>query len=429
MRRALALVLALCAAAPALAGTEVYIKVGGQGATGALPLAVPPFIAADATKPQEALLAARLHDIVRDDLLFSRYFNLLENGPHYDGANLAAIAPDWKTGGANWILGVKAAQDASLDEITVDLFDVGTGSSLFERYYKLDDHYERTLAHTISDDVVRALTGKKGVAHTRIAFVNDQTGDKELYLVDYDGARVRQLTRDRSIDLLPRFSPDRTRIAYTSYKDGNPDLFLLDVAKGVISPLSTYQGLNIAGGFSPNGSELLMTLSRGKSPNIYLKNLLDGTISQLTQQHGADSSPTFSPDGQQVAFTSDRAGNPEIYIMNMTTRRVRRLTNLAWCDSPSWSPTGEWIAFAGRANPQDPLDIFLVDVTGNQIRRLTNGEGANENPSWSPDGRFLVFTSTRDGAGSKLFVMDADGSAPRRLLHIPGSSITPAWSD
>ena len=63
--------------------------------------------------------------------------------------------------------------------------------------------------------------------------------------------------------------------------------------------------------------------------------------------------------------------------------------------SPAWSPTGEWIAFSGRAHRQDKLDIFLVDVTGNQVRQLTHGEGSNENPVWSPDGRFLAFISTR----------------------------------
>jgi TolB protein len=70
----------------------------------------------------------------------------------------------------------------------------------------------------------------------------------------------------------------------------------------------------------------------------------------------------------------------------------------------------------------------LVDITGNQIRQLTQTEGANENPTWSPDGRFLAFTSTRNKK-SELFVMDADGSAPHRLADIPGSTFTPHWSN
>jgi TolB protein len=172
-----------------------------------------------------------------------------------------------------------------------------------------------------------------------------------------------------------------------------------------------------------------MTLSRQRSPNLYVRSMTDGSVTQLTQHFGADSSPTFSPDAGQVAFVSDRSGNPQIYVLDMTTQRAKRLTNLNWCDSPSWSPTGEWIAFAGRANVKDKLDIYLVDVTGSQIRQLTSQAGSNENPSWSPDGRFLVFTSTRNGKKPELFVMDNDGSAPHRLAELPGGSYTPNWSE
>ena len=112
----------------------------------------------------------------------------------------------------------------------------------------------------------------------------------------------------------------------------------------------------------------------------------------------------------------------------MATGRTRRLTHLNWCDSPAWSPTGEWIAFAGRANRQDRMDIFLVDVAGTRVIQLTHGEGTNETPSWSADGRYLVFSSTRSSAKPRLYLMDADGSAPRLLVDLPGGSYTPNWS-
>ncbi|PIR18498.1 MAG: hypothetical protein COV48_07185 [Elusimicrobia bacterium CG11_big_fil_rev_8_21_14_0_20_64_6] len=71
--------------------------------------------------------------------------------------------------------------------------------------------------------------------------------------------------------------------------------------------------------------------------------------------------------------------------------------------------------------------MFLVDITGSQLRQLTHGEGSNEDPAWSPDGRFLAFSSTR-GKRSQIWVMDADGSAPRLMADAPGSSVTPHWS-
>jgi TolB protein len=426
---ALALSLALAALAAAAPAPEVNISLAGHaGETRAIPLALPPFIALDAQKGADSLLAKQLHDVVRDDLLFSRSFNVVEDGPHYDGANIAEIMPQWKARVAGCLLLAKVGGAADKLSISAQLVDLGSGETLFDRYYRQDAAFPRSLAHRLSDDLVLTLTGKNGIAHTLIAFANDSGGNKEISVMDYDGEGRRKITGYGSISLLPRFAPDRKSLVFTSYKDGNPDIFRLELATGKVATVSADQGLNVAGGFSPDGNQLLMTLSRQKSPNLYLKNLADGSVTRLTQHFGADSSPTFSPDAAQVAFVSDRSGNPQIHILDMTTQRVKRLTNLNWCDSPSWSPTGEWIAFAGRAHNKDKMDIFLVDITGNQIRQLTHGEGANEDPSWSPDGRFLAFTSTRNGR-SELFVMDADGSAPHRLADVPGNSTTPTWSD
>jgi TolB protein len=412
----LLLALAAALAAPAGAQTEVRLSVGGGAAEPVPVLALPAFTAADVRKGEDALLAKSLREIVRSDLMLSRRFDVKDEEA---GAPPAA--------GAAWRLKAVTGREADKLTVQVRLENGSGGEAVFERFYKQDAAWLRPLAHRISDDVVKAATGRDGVARTRIAFINNQTGHKELYVMDYDGDSPKRLTNDQSIDLLPRFSPDGRRVAYTSYKDGNPDLFILDLATGRAITVSDEQGLNIAGGFSPDGTKLLMTLSRGKSPNLYLKDLAGGSVERLTFHFGADSTPTFSPDARQVAFVSDRSGNPQIYVLDLATKQARRLTNLNWCDSPAWSPTGEWIAFAGRANRKDKMDIFLVDITGSQIRQLTHGEGSNEDPTWSPDGRLLAFSSTRDGRG-QIEVMDADGSAPRRIADIPGASSTPHWS-
>lgn len=402
-------------ALPVAAQTEVRLAVGGAAAEAAPVLVLPAFAAADARKAEDALLARRLRETVRSDLMLSRRFEVKDEAPG------AAVA------GGTWRLNAAAGRSGDKVSAQVKLSNAAGAEAVFERFYRQDASWLRALAHRISDDVVKAATGREGIARTRLAFVNDQTGRKEIYLMDYDGEGVKRLTDDRSIDLLPRLSMDGRRLAYTSYKDGNPDVFLLDLETGRASMLSDEQGLNIAGGFSPDGAKLLLTLSRGKSPNLYLKDLATGKLERLTSHFGADSTPTFSPDARQAAFVSDRSGNPQIYVLDLATRRTRRLSNLNWCDAPAWSPTGEWIAFSGRAHSKDKMDIFLVDVTGSQIRQLTRGEGSNEDPAWSPDGRLLAFSSTREGR-PQIFMMDADGSAPRKAAEIPGASSTPHWA-
>ncbi|MBI3563613.1 MAG: PD40 domain-containing protein, partial [Elusimicrobia bacterium] len=300
MIRALALAAALAGSAEAQ--TEVRLSVGAGTAAPAPALALPGFTAADARKGEDALLAKQLRDVVRSDLFLSRRFEVKDEET---GAPPVA--------GAVWRLKATAGRAADKVSVQVRLENgTGAGEAVFERFYRQDAQWLRALAHRIADDVVKAATGRDGIARTRIAFVNNQTGHKEVYVMDYDGEAVKRLTDDKSIDLLPRFSPDGRKVAYTSYKDGNPDLFLLDLETGRASALSDEQGLNIAGGWSPDGAKLLMTLSRGKSPNLYLKDLSSGALERLTSHFGADSTPTFSPDARQVAFVSDRSGNPQI---------------------------------------------------------------------------------------------------------------------
>jgi len=415
-----ALLVLLLLSSPASAQTEVKLALSGAAGQTNPGLALPPFEAEDPKVASDALVAKDLREIVRQDLMLSRRFAVTDE----DNASEPVK-------GATWRLTGKVSKNADKLSVRVKLANAEGGESVFERFYRQDAVWSRALAHRISDDIVKAATGRDGIARTRIAFANNKTGHKEIWVMDYDGDAVKRLTDNRSISLLPRFSPNGRTLAYTSYKEGNPDLWFLELETGKSKIFSNEQGLNIAGGFSPDGTKLLMTLSRGKSPNLYLKEVTSGGVSgpadRLTSHFGADSTPTFSPDARQVAFISDRSGNPQVHILDIPTKKITRLTSLNWCDAPAWSPTGEWIAFAGRAHNKDKMDIFLVDITGGQLRQLTHGEGSNEDPAWSPDGRFVTFSSTR-GKRSQIWVMDSDGSAPRLMADVPGSSVTPHWS-
>ncbi|OIO07493.1 MAG: hypothetical protein AUJ52_10300 [Elusimicrobia bacterium CG1_02_63_36] len=419
--------LAFLLALPASA-TDVYIGIdSGKDSRPQWKLGLDAFRAKDAASRDDAELAGKLANVVRSDLMFSRYFEIVEDRPPVDASEDDARR-HWKTRGAVYLLQAEASRSGASAQVKVVVTDLEAGAELLSRHYRREAGGWRALAHRVCDDVVRQLTGREGIASTKIAFTGDRTGDKEIFVMDYDGENARQLTRNRSINLFPRWRPDGKALAFTSYKDGNPDLFLYDLERGKITPLSDRQGLNLPGGFSRDGKRLAATVSRGSNPNIFLIDVETRKAESITSHRGVDSSPTFSPDGLQVAFISDRAGNPQIHTLEIATGRTQRLTHLNWCDSPSWSPTGEWIAFSGRAHRKDPIDIFLVDNTGTRTLQLTHGEGSNESPSWSPDGRFLVFTSTREGR-RRVFRMDADGSAPHALGDIPGNAFAPDWGD
>ncbi len=413
-----------CAAFAAQPQTDVYIGITSVGDKKLPAIGMPPFRYSE-EKAQSA--AVQVHDVMRADLLFARYFDVTENGPAFDAAQLTNTLNQWGRLGATYLLAGDLSYTAPYYTIKIYVYDISTRSAVFAKAFKGTESSLRRLAHIASDQIVSALVGKRGIADTKIAFANNATRHKEIYVVDYDGENLQKLTNDKSIAILPRWSKDG-RIFYTTYKYKNPDIFAIDLRAGKIAPVIIRGGLSLIGGVSPDGKALAFTSSGGTNPSIYIYNLDTHEKTRLTNKASVDGSPSYSPDGKYITFVSNRAGNPQIYVMELATGDTRPLTKtFNWSDSPQWSPTGEWIVFSGRESPYHPMDIFLVDLTGTQLRRLTTDAGSNEDPTWSPDGRFIAFTTTRNGK-RQLYLMDMDGSAPHLLADLKGDSFTPHWS-
>jgi TolB protein len=307
------------------------------------------------------------------------------------------------------------------------LFEVAKGEMLSGKRYAGDSRSLRVMVHRLADEIVFRLTGEKGIASSRIAYVSAVNGAKEIYVMDYDAYNPLLITGNRSINLSPRWSPDGKKIAYTSYRDQNPDLFVIDLETGRRQKISSNPGLNVAPAWSPDGKWLVFSMSAGTGTNLFLIRP-DGTgLRQLTQGPHIDISPSFAPNGRQIAFNSDRGGTPQIYLMDIEGTNIRRLTFGVgdYSVSPRWSPRGDKIVFVGKLYGR--FDIFLIGPDGTGLTQLTSNSRNNEEPSWSPDGRHLLFTSTRNGS-RHLYIMKADGSNQRQLTKNGQSNYLADWS-
>jgi TolB protein len=280
------------------------------------------------------------------------------------------------------------------------------------------------LARVIADDVVERFTGRRGVAATQIAFVSNQPGTKQIFLMEADGAKKRAVTRNRSINLFPGWSADGKSLVYTSYKTGRPEIWTI------------YRGTRPGDRLLRSGDEQLravwskqpglgaLVLNRNANTDIYA---LRGTrLDRLTSNRSIEVSPSFSPDGRRVAFVSDRGGTPQVYVKDLGSGEEKRLTYRGpYNSNPAWSPTGEWIAYTARTS--SGFDIYLIDPDNGFTTPLVLHPRTDEDPAWSPDGRKIAFTSNRRGR-KDIYLIDWDGDNLTQITANFGNCSHPAWS-
>ena len=284
----------------------------------------------------------------------------------------------------------------------------------------------RRLLHKFSDDCVQQITGERGVADTRIAFIVPDGRNKELWLMDADGFGAHPLTTDRSIAQSPAWSPEGSLLLFTSWRGGSgPQIWVLSPEQRKPYLVSGRPGLNTSASYAPDGQHIVCTLSQDGNAEVYALDARGGSPRRLTNHRAIDTSPAWSPTGREIAFSSDRSGSPQVYVMDADGGNVRRLTfDADYTDSPVWSPKGDRLAFVSRVG--GGFDVWVSRADGTWAKPIVTG-GNNENPRWSADGRHLVFASNRDG-GYGLWVTDLDGALPRKLDAGGRRALSPAWS-
>lgn len=334
---------------------------------------------------------------------------------------------DWQAQGAEFT--VLGEYELRSGEVVMELrlVDIHEGHMILGRRYRGAFAKHEFMIRKFCDEVVLKLTGEPGVSLSKIAFVSNASGFKEIYLADALGEEVRQLTRHEYLAVSPRFSPDGDTLAYTSYHRGNPNLYITNLSQGKkTQPISRRPGLNMAPDWSPDGKTMAVTLSKDGNPDLYLMDNNGKILRKLTSGEGLNVSPSWSPDGKQLAFVSDRSGTPQIYVMDIKTLKVKRITYLGNENTtPSWSPKGDRIAYTGLVNGTH--HILLIKPDGGTPVQLTQTWGDYESPTWSPDGRQIAFTRKRNNE-QKVCAIYINGTGLRTLFDLKGEEFSPQWS-
>lgn len=431
-------------------GGQDWFKTGTGLGVQKVRLAVPQFAARNAqTTPLEQVF----HQVLMDDLNYSGIVDMVSTS--FYPLNAPSVpnelqAQRWSAAPANAMMVAFGNLTATGNSLSLSgyLYDVRQTPSLsiLEKIYTGDATQDgaRQLAHEFADDIISRLSGGvPGIAQTKIAFVSNRGGHKEIWEMDYDGANQHQLTHLGTISLTPRWSPDDSHIAFTCFeayrKIVSAQICMYSMLTNRVTSFPRFPGTNASPAWSPDGNQLAFMASMNGDPEIYVSDTSGRNLHRLTYSVAVSTSPTWNPKtGNQIIFVSDRGGLPDLFQMNSDGSSMQKIpmsaaTGVAAADlpatgyviDPTWSPNGELIAFSWR-RPAGNYDIYVMDLASHQLIELTRDSGQNERPSWAPDGRHIVFESTRSGS-LQVWSMLADGSEARQLTTT-GRNESPNWS-
>jgi TolB protein len=279
--------------------------------------------------------------------------------------------------------------------------------------------------HRGSDEIERVITGVRGIAATRAAFVRDGS----IWLIDSDGFGGHVVPGTAG-GLSPAWHPSGRYITYDELANtGHQTIIVRDLAAGTSRRIATSYTLNMSPAFSPDGNTLVFAAGDDGS-DLFSASPFDNKppVRLMPSRGFTNASPSFSPDGRQIAFTSNRLGHEEVYIMDVDGTNPDLLTTTAFGDQlyrsdPDWSPDGRRVAFQSQVG--GIFQIMAINLRDRSVQSLTS-DGRNDEPSWAPDGRHLLFTSTRTGM-KQLWVLDTESGRTRQLTH-NGTARMGAWS-
>ena len=294
--------------------------------------------------------------------------------------------------------------------------------------------YELVITQSIKDQDGDPLEATIVVEFTttdlagRIVFTRFE-GGAGIYVMDADGYGPTRLS---DVGYSPVWSPDGSRIAFQRSGDSGSGIYVMNADGSGVTRLSADSAQHGEPAWSPDGGKIAFSaLGPSRDPDvewlvshIYVMNADGSGITQLTADSAPDVSPTWSPDGGKIAFSRSARG---ISIMNADGSGITSITEGSASVSdqePAWSPDGTRIAFTRSSGGQN--DIYVMNVDGSQVRKLSNSAGQETSPAWSPDGTKIAFSGQL--GDYEIYVVNADGSRERRLTFGGFNNGHPSWT-
>ena len=380
-------------------------------------------------------VSKQVNNIMRNDLIRTGEFSILDEELLLPVKMIddELVFSDWKLLGMDYLVTGKIVNENNSLDINYEIYDIHKKRKVRSSKVFGIPNQIRQLAHYTSDGIYESITGIKGIAATRLLYVNEIKDSQlisryKLMLADSDGANEKILLSSSEPIISPSWSPDGKRVAYVSFETGIAKVFIQEIASGKREAVLSKDTQISSPSWSPDGKYLSLTLYQDGNAEIYILRLRDRTLTRMTNQFAIDTESSWSPKGNKILFTSGRSGSPQIYELDLRklNPKAKRISfEGTYNAKASYLPKEEGIIFVHRSN-DGLFHIALKYKKENFIRVLTEAK-MDESPSVAPNGNMVIY-----GIKEKNLSMLAGFSLSGAKFKLPASNgevREPAWSN
>lgn len=313
----------------------------------------------------------------------------------------------------------------------------------------------------------------------QIYYVSNRSGALQIWVMDADGSRARQVTRLSTEAGGPVLTPDGKRIVFSSSvfpecgaDDAcNKQKLEEEAQNKVKARIYTHllyrhwnewqtrrrQHVLVVGvdGFglkdltpgdrditddytvSPDSTELAFSMNADPEPalstnfDIYAVPLEGGDARKITTGLGADESPLYSPDGKYLAFRSQmRAGYESdrwrLMVLDRASGRTSGLTEGLdrWVGGVTWSPDSTRVFFTVEDRGRTGLQ--MVSATGGGSKNIIAGASSLSDVQFTSDGRTMIYAEESGSRPAEIFRVNSSGGSGLALTHLNDSLLSRA---
>ncbi len=264
-----------------------------------------------------------------------------------------------------------------------------------------------------------------GICRSKIVFsVETGKGKREIYMCDFNGRNIRQLTKNGTLSVEPVWSPDGKSIVYCYYGMTYTSLiqYRFDLDKS--RRLTRYKGLNAGGEISPDGRFVALVLGRDNQVDLYIRPVDGGELVRLTKDKAVEASPVWTADGTKICYVSDSNGRPQLYQIDPFRRTAPERLALRGSErvTPDYAENGT-LAFSAKIGGDYVISLAAPGKAAEKAGLPDQPEVIGEGPSWAPDNRHVVVADR-----GVLYVVDTRLGTKRRLLGGSSRIFQPDWS-